>query len=44
MSDTRIVGFEKEIEKVLEFLHAEFAKLQTGRAHAALVEHVVVDA
>lgn len=42
--DTRIESFNKQVEKVLEHLHSEYAKLQTGRANAALVEHVLVDA
>ncbi|KKW40741.1 MAG: Ribosome-recycling factor [Candidatus Peribacteria bacterium GW2011_GWC2_54_8] len=29
---------------MLEHLHAEYAKLQTGRANAAIVDHVLVDA
>ena len=37
-------AFPAECDKVLQFLHAEFAKLQTGRANAALVEHVEVEA
>lgn len=44
MTDERIAAFNKEVEKVLHYLHGEFAKLQTGRASAALVEHVEVDA
>lgn len=32
------------MEKVLQHLKGEFSKLQTGRANAALVEHVEVDA
>lgn len=44
MSDVRIETFKKETEKVLTFLHSEFAKLQTGRANAALVENVKVEA
>jgi ribosome recycling factor len=44
MNDPRIAAFSKEVEKVLQFLHAEFGKLQTGRANAALVEHVDVEA
>jgi len=44
MADVRIESFKKEVEKVLHFLHAEFAKLQTGRASAALVEHIDVEA
>jgi ribosome recycling factor len=44
MADVRIETFNAEVEKVLTYLHSEFAKLQTGRANAALVENVVVDA
>jgi len=44
MADARIDTFNKEGEKVLHFLHGEYAKLQTGRANAALVESVMVDA
>lgn len=43
-ADPRIAQFQQEVEKVLQFLHAEFAKLQTGRASAALVEGVIIDA
>lgn len=32
------------MERVLAHLHMEFSKLQTGRANAALVEHVMVEA
>lgn len=42
--DPRIASFQKEADKVLHFLHAEFGKLQTGRANASLVEHIDVDA
>lgn len=44
MPDPRITQFQKDAEKILHFLHGEFSKLQTGRANAALVEHVDVDA
>lgn len=44
MSDPRISTFEADIEKVIAFLQTEFAGLQTGRASAALVEHIEVDA
>ncbi len=44
MADARIDSFNGEVEKVLTYLHSEFAKLQTGRASAALVENVSVDA
>ena len=42
--DPRIETFNAESEKVLTYLHSEFAKLQTGRANAALVENVNVEA
>ena len=42
--DPRILSFQKEAEKVLQFLQGEFGKLQTGRANAAIVEHIDVDA
>lgn len=32
------------MEVVLQHLHGEYAKLQTGRAHAALIEHAHVSA
>jgi len=44
MSDVRIESFKEEVEKVFTFLHNEYARLQTGRANAALVESVNVDA
>ncbi len=42
--DPRVASFQKEVEKVLHFLHGEYGKLQTGRANASLVEHIDVDA
>lgn len=39
-----IAVFEAEAEKVLDYLHKEFSKLQTGRANASLIEHVEVEA
>ena len=36
--------FEQNTRKNLEHLHAEFSKLQTGRANPAIIEHVVVEA
>lgn len=42
--DPRIATFHSEAEKVIHFLQTELAKLQTGRANAALVEHIDVDA
>ena len=44
MSDPRIALFHSEAEKVLAHLRAEFSTLQTGRANAALVEHIMIDA
>lgn len=44
MTDPRIAKFRQEAEKAIQFLHAEFSKLQTGRANAALIEHIEVDA
>src|SRR3989338_7916800 len=40
--DPRMQLFEREAEGILQHLHGEYAKLQTGRAHAALVEHIKV--
>lgn len=42
MADARIETFNNEVQKVLTYLHGEFAKLQTGRANAALVENIIV--
>jgi len=42
--DPRIAQFHAHTDKVLQFLHNEFSKLQTGRANAALIEHVEVEA
>lgn len=42
--DPRIASFHKETEMVLQFLHGEFGRLQTGRANASLVEHIDVEA
>jgi ribosome recycling factor len=36
--------FEQSVKKALDHLHAEFSKLQTGRANASLVEHIAVEA
>ncbi|MEK7218255.1 MAG: ribosome recycling factor [Patescibacteria group bacterium] len=44
MADPRITSFHAEADKVMQHLKMEFSKLQTGRANAALVEHVEVDA
>lgn len=36
--------FTANSKKTLDHLHAEFSKLQTGRANASLIEHVTVEA
>ena len=43
-ADPRIEQFNIEVGKILDFLHGEYAKLQTGRATSALVESVEVEA
>ncbi|MDD5041266.1 MAG: ribosome recycling factor [Candidatus Peribacteraceae bacterium] len=44
MSSPRVAAFGTESDKVLKFLQTEFSKLQTGRASAALVDHLEVEA
>jgi len=44
MPSPRVAAFNAETDKVLQFLQTEFSKLQTGRASAALVDHVEVEA
>jgi len=44
MTHARLQEFADESVKIIEFLHREFAKLQTGRANAALLENIEVDA
>lgn len=44
MQDPRLQTFQTSIANVLQHLQGEFSKLQTGRANAALVEHVEVEA
>ena len=44
MSHPSLAAFEQSVKKALDHLHAEFAKLQTGRANAALIEHIRVEA
>ncbi len=36
--------FNANCKKTLDHLHAEFSKLQTGRANASLIEHITVEA
>ncbi len=44
MTDPRISAFHADAEKALAHLKANYSKLQTGRAHAGLVDHIIVDA
>lgn len=44
MDDIRIAQFKTATEGVMKHLLGEFSKLQTGRANAALVEHIEVEA
>jgi ribosome recycling factor len=39
-----IAVFQEQTESVIGFLHGEFSKIRTGRAHSALVEGLLVDA
>jgi len=44
MAQADVDTFRTEAKKAVDFLHAEFAKLQTGRAQASLVAHIEVEA
>jgi len=44
LTDSVIASITQEFEKVLTHLKEEFSRLQVGRANAALVEHVMVEA
>ncbi len=44
MQHALLQDFETAATKVFDHLHQEFAKLQTGRANAALVETIMVEA
>lgn len=44
MLDPRLSPFHDTVEKILAHLRGEYSKLQTGRANAALIEHIKVDA
>ncbi|MDA1209307.1 MAG: ribosome recycling factor [bacterium] len=44
MADQRIQSFIAQTAKTFEHLHSEYSRLQTGRANASVVEHVLVDA
>lgn len=43
-AEPHIAAFQTGVQQVMAHLQAEFAKLQTGRANAALVEHIMVEA
>ncbi|TSC60013.1 MAG: ribosome recycling factor [Candidatus Peregrinibacteria bacterium Greene0416_62] len=43
-TDPRLISFQQSSEKVYAHLLTEFSRLQTGRASAALVEHISVEA
>lgn len=44
MLDPRLAAFTAETDRILGHLKTEFSKLQTGRANAALLEHIEVEA
>ena len=44
MPDARIAEFTGDAQKILQYLHGEYGKLQTGRANASLVEHMMIEA
>ncbi len=44
MAHPAIAAFQDHVLKTLEHLQQEFSKLQTGRANAAVLEHVSIDA
>ncbi len=44
MTDPRLTAFVADANKVLQYMQGEFGKLQTGRANAAMIEHVDVEA
>lgn len=39
-----LLTFDQSVKKTLDHLHHEFSKLQTGRANASILEHVMVEA
>lgn len=43
MTNASLIAFSGHAKAAIDFLHGEFMKLQTGRANAALVEHVSVE-
>ncbi|MBN2087716.1 ribosome recycling factor [Candidatus Peregrinibacteria bacterium] len=43
MSDQILNDAKGKMQKAYDYMHEEFAKLQTGRANAALVENIMVE-
>ncbi len=43
MQHPSLITFLEQSKAILEHLHTEFGKLQTGRAQASLVEHIMVE-
>ena len=44
MTQLALDTFATDCKKAIDFLHAEYAKLQTGRANAITIENIAVDA
>ncbi len=44
MTNPAITTYQQEFQKAIEHLKQEFSRLQTGRANASLVEHIMVEA
>lgn len=42
--DPHVTIFTTETKKILDYLHSEYAKLQTGRANAVMIENIMVEA
>jgi ribosome recycling factor len=40
MQHPSLITFLEQSKTILDHLHSEFGKLQTGRAQASLVEHI----
>ncbi|HRH93494.1 MAG TPA: ribosome recycling factor [Candidatus Peribacteria bacterium] len=44
MAHPALAAFQDHVQKTLEHLQQEFSKLQTGRANAAVLEHISIEA
>ncbi|MEQ1849084.1 MAG: ribosome recycling factor [Candidatus Peribacteraceae bacterium] len=44
MQHPSLLAFHAQVKNILDHLHAEFGKLQTGRANASLIEHISIEA